>query len=155
MRWFGLACFIILSILAWRKRDMKHYSLSIVLGALVGLLVDVFGVGMGLWDFPRQPFGSLEYWFIVIPCWGVYGATINMLDDWYMGHNWKSYFITCLVLLAIYEVPNLATASWSYTTSMILVALGWFPLVFLFRVSYLLVVNRVVRVKVLTLLETK
>ena len=147
MRWFGLACFIVLVILAWRKHSLKHYGLAILLGAIVGFLLDCGGVTSGLWNYPRQPFMSLNYWLIVVPCWGVFGATINMVNDWYMRSNWKSYVILTLLIMGLYEIPNLATVSWHYTVSALMITVGWFPLVLAFRLSYLLTVSQETRNK--------
>ena len=151
MRWFGLACFIILLVVAWRRRDLKHYAISLISGGIVGFAVDLIGINLGLWSFPRQPFLDSSYWLIVVPCWGVFGATINMVNDWYLKSNWRSIILISLLVMGIYEIPNLVTGSWHYTVSAILIIVGWFPLVCLFRISYLLIVRH----KLIPLWESK
>ena len=153
MRWFGLACFIILLVVAWRRRDLKHYVISLGVGCIVGFTIDCVGIPLGLWEFPRQPFLSWEYFLIVIPCWGVFGATINMINDWFMKKNWLSIIILSVAVMLLYEVPNLITGSWEYSASSWLVMLGWFPLIMVYRLSFLFLLSRSVRNKLVYIWE--
>ena len=153
MRWFGLACFFILLVMAWRRGELKHYAVSLMIGCGVGFILDYVGVNLGLWDFPRQPFLSWSYFLIVVPCWGIFGATINMVNDWHMKKGWGAIFILSIIVMAIYEVPNLLTESWLYSVTSMVILLGWFPLILTFRLSYLLFINKAVRQRVLRLLE--
>ena len=153
MRWFGLACFLILLFMAWRRGYLRNYAISLIAGCVVGFTIDYAGVSLNLWNFPRQPFLSWQYFAIVVPCWGIFGATINMVNDWHMRKGWISILILSVVVMAIYEVPNLLTESWLYSASTVIVLLGWFPLIFLFRLSFLVIVSRSVRTRVYKLLE--
>lgn len=142
MRWFGLACFIILLVLAWRRKELKNYAFSLIVGCLVGLTIDSIGIRAGMWYFPRQPFLSLEYILIVIPCWGVFGATINMVDDWYLKKSHFDILIIWVSVMALYELPNLLSGSWEYTANPMIVTLGWLPLILVYRYSYLILLNK-------------
>ena len=144
MRWFGLACFLILLLMAWRKGDMKNYAIAFSLGCALGFAIDGVGIPLGLWEFPRQPFLSLEYFLVVVPCWGVFGATINMIKDWYIKSSIVGLILLTIAMRTIYEVPNLMTGSWVYTTSSLLVNLGWIPLIIAYRLSFLLTNRRLV-----------
>lgn len=153
MRWFGLVCFVILLIMAWRRKNLRNYAIALGVGCIVGLTIDYFGITLGLWEFPRQSFLSWQYFLIVIPCWGVFGATINMLNDWYMKKRWLSIFLSSLLVMGLYELPNLITGSWSYTASAIIICVGWYPLIIVYRLSYLFVISRSVRRKILSVWE--
>jgi len=154
MRWFGLACFLILLVLAWRRGELKHYAIALGMGCVVGAIFDVVGVNLGLWSYPEQPYLSLKYWFLVVTCWGVFGATINLLLDWYLWKNWLGIAIMTVFLMLVYEIPNFITDSWEYNAISPLVILGWFPLVMIYRLSYLFVVDKEARKKVLSIWES-
>ena len=153
MRWFGLACFLILLFMAWRKGELRNYAIALIAGCVVGFVIDYVGISLRLWEFPRQPFLSWQYFAIVVPCWGVFGATINMVNDWHMRKGWVSIFILAVAVMAVYEIPNILTESWGYTVSTTLIILGWFPMIVLFRLSFLFMVSRSVRTRVYKLLE--
>lgn len=154
MRWFALVCFLILLILAWRKRTVRRYLVSFIAGCLVGFVFDIAGVNLELWGYSRQEFLAWQYFGIVVPAWGAFGATINMVFDWYVKKNWTGLVVVSVGLLAAYELLNLITGSWLYFDhSMILVVVAWFPMVFLFRISYLIMVNRAVRLRFVRLME--
>lgn len=141
--------------MAWRRKDLKNYGISLAVGCVIGFAYDGVGISLGLWDFPRQPFMSAEYWLIVVPCWGVFGATINMVNDWYLGNAWYSIAVMTILFIIVYEVPNRATGSWEYQASAPIVILGWFPLVLTYRLSYLFAISKITRVKLRELLEYK
>jgi len=139
MRYFGLLSFIVLLIICWKKRCLKRYWLSLAVGMFVGFMIDIIGVGLlGLWDYPRQPFLSLLYFALVVTCWGVFGAQVNMVWDWLKTKDRYSLLILSPALFVVYECPNLLTGSWGYNAPAWLVFLGWFPLVALNRVTYLI-----------------
>lgn len=141
MRWIGLVVFIILLIIAWRRKDLKNYAFSLILGGLAGYVLDCIFVTLGLWEYPRQSFMSIEYFALVVTGWSIFGAAINMINDWYMKRNWLSLIIIAVVFVTGYEVINIWTESWIYYTSWLLVILGWIPLILYFRSVYLLVVR--------------
>jgi hypothetical protein len=115
------------------------------LGMLGGLILDIIGHKMRLWNYPRQSFLSREYFLFVIPAWGVFSSQINVI--WNLA---RKYFITCewpqavifttfllyFSLCPLYELPNLYRKSWEYSTAMRGVLVGWIPLILYFRALY-------------------
>lgn len=101
-------------------------------GMVGGLLIDVVGIGAGYYYFPRQPFLSLEYFAIVIPCWGVFGLFINCMWQWIGQEQLIRGMIANIPLFMFYEGTNLLTGSWIYTVPFYVVALGWIPLIIVF-----------------------
>jgi hypothetical protein len=116
-----------------------------LVGMFGGFLLDIIGHRLNLWQYPRQPFLSRDYFLLVIPAWGVFGSQINVI--WNLA---RKYFITCewvqavtlttfivhFPLYSLYELPNLYRKSWKYSVSMCRVILGWVPLILYFRTLY-------------------
>jgi hypothetical protein len=116
-----------------------------LVGMLGGFLLDIIGHRLNLWQYPRQPFLSRDYFLLVIPAWGVFGSQINVI--WNLA---RKYFITCewpqavtlttfivhFPLYSLYELPNLYRKSWKYSISMRGVIVGWIPLILYFRALY-------------------
>lgn len=138
-RWLALAIFIILLAMIafydkknWRYK-FRHYGMAFLEGMVGGLIIDSIGVNAGYYYFPRQPLYSLEYWTIVIPCWGVFSLSLDYL--WrVVGKNKfiRGTIVTIPTLFMWYEGSNLLTYSWVYTVPSYVVVLGWIPLVFVF-----------------------
>ncbi len=87
-RYISLAIFIALFLIItfyskspWRQKA-RYYGIAFLEGMVGGFLIDSIGINAGYYYFPRQPFLSLEYFAIVIPCWGVFGLFINCLWKW-------------------------------------------------------------------------
>ena len=138
-RWLSLIVFIVLlTIIAfydkdtWRRK-ISRYGMMFSEGMVGGLIIDSIGVNAGYYYFPRQPLYSLEYWTIVIPCWGVFGLFLNCLWEW-VGKDKliRGALVTIPTLFFWYEGTNLLTNSWVYTTPSYVVALGWIPLGYVF-----------------------
>lgn len=153
MRWFILGSGIALLLLAYKTGETIEAVIAFCVGALLGFLIDYIGMGkLNLWSYPRQPFLSKKFFFIVIPAWGVFGMTINLLWIWF-GHitvSWIVLFILITVgLLIFYEFSNLNSKSWEYRASSRLVISGWFPMVLFFRFAFLMLpvadINDIVR----------
>jgi len=115
------------------KRKAKNYGMMFVEGMAGGFIIDCIGISAGYYYFPRQPFLSIEYFAIVIPCWGVFGLLLNTMWN-LLGKDkfWQGMAVTLVPLFAFYEGTNLLTQSWVYTTPFYIVALGWIPLVWTF-----------------------
>lgn len=138
-RWLALVVFIFLIILigkydthSWREK-VKHYGMTMLEGMVGGLIVDSIGVNAGYYYFPRQPLYSLNYWLIVIPAWGVFGLTLNILWNQVSRAKFvRGTLITTPALFLWYEGTNLVTNSWVYTVPLWVVVMGWIPLVYVF-----------------------
>jgi hypothetical protein len=102
----------------------------------IALPIDIVAMKTGLWNYPRQKFFSKEYFCIVLPAWGIFGVSINLLWP-YCGGGVTSLVILTIAMFIFYEIPNIKTISWRYRYSLPLVFIGWFPLVALFRLSFL------------------
>ena len=137
-RWLALSVFLILLILIIRdkgswKQKLNSYGMTFVEGMVGGLIIDSIGVNAGYYYFPRQPLYSLNYWAIVIPCWGVFGLFLNYL--WQrLGEEGvlRGAVVTLPILFVFYEGSNLITGSWVYTAPFYSVVLGWIPLGYVF-----------------------
>lgn len=136
-RWLALFVFLILYVLITLydkdKGKLSRYGMMFSEGMVGGLIIDTIGVNLGYYFFPRQPLYSLEYWAIVIPCWGVFGLFLNSLWRWVdKGSILRGSIITISSLFVWYEGTNLLTDSWVYTVPFYTVVLGWIPLGFVF-----------------------
>lgn len=139
MRWFILLWSIVLICLVFLRGEIIRAVLSFGIGVFVGFLVDCLGVGyLKQWRYPRQEFLKKEYFIIVVPAWGVFGATINLLWNWLGVTEIASFIIITVSLLLVHELPNFKTKSWEYHASMWLVCLGWFPLILVLRVLFVI-----------------
>jgi len=131
MRWIALAAFVILLILS--RKDLKHLGIVFIEGMVGGLIIDTIGVNLGYYTFPRQALYSLNYFAIVVPCWGVFGALI----DYFWRTLGKEKFLRASTivtpfLFASYEGLNLLTGSWVYHLPWGVVAPCWLPLIYTF-----------------------
>ena len=138
-RYIGIAIFVALLVLITfydkspKGRKFKYYGLTFIEGMIGGFIIDCIGINAGYYVFPRQPFLSMEYWAIVIPCWGVFGLFINCLWKWAGKEKFlQGMAVTILPLFALYEGTNLITGSWVYNTPFWAVGLGWIPLIWVF-----------------------
>lgn len=129
---------LVLSI-SWRDKKrtlrakIKYYGMMFVEGMVGGLIIDSIGVNAGYYYFPRQPLYSLNYWLLVIPCWGVFGLLLNCLWDWLGKDRFiRSMMVSIVPLFIFYEGSNLITGSWIYTAPFYVVVLGWIPLGWVF-----------------------
>lgn len=138
MRWFALAIILLLVALNWKniKKHKWNGIIEILVpfceGMVGGLIIDAVAFHFNFYNFPRQPAYSLNYWLVVVPCWGVFGLVINSLWDRFGGKWWRAIIFTTLPLLLFYESSNLITQSWLYNVSFGWVVLGWTPLVLVF-----------------------
>jgi hypothetical protein len=115
------------------KEKFKIYAMMFIEGMIGGFIIDCIGVNAGYYVFPRQPFLSMEYFSIVIPCWGVFGMLINCLWTWVGKEKfWRGMAITLVPLFAFYEGTNLIAGSWVYHAPLWSIAIGWIPLVWVF-----------------------
>ncbi len=137
-RWIGLLCAIGLFCLAYWKVELKEAGIAFTVGAFAGIFVDFIGIKVvRYWTYTRHPFPSVNYFAIVIPCWGIFGALVNLLWNRMGGlQSWLIFLILTTALLIFWEMLNLLTRTWKYNTPIWLVMIGWFPLVFLIRVAY-------------------
>jgi len=139
-RWLSLGLFVgLLAFIYVRKDDgnlkdkIKHYGMMFIEGMIGGIIIDSVGINAGYYFFPRQPLYSLEYFAIVIPCWGVFGLLVNCLWQWAGKEKFiRSMAVTLMPLFAFYEGTNLMAGSWVYTTPFYAVVLGWIPLIWVF-----------------------
>lgn len=115
------------------RHKLKYYGTMFAEGMVGGLIIDSIGVNAGYYGFPRQPLYSLNYWLIVIPCWGIFGMLINCLWDWFGKEKFiRSMVVTFIPLFCFYEGTNLITGSWVYHAPLIAIVSGWIPLVWTF-----------------------
>jgi hypothetical protein len=103
----------------------------------VSLPMDFLAMRSKSWAYPRQKFFSKEYFGIVLPAWGIFGVSINLLWPFFGGGVFSLLAITA-AMFVIYEIPNIKAGSWRYGYSLPVVFIGWFPLVATFRMVYVL-----------------
>jgi len=113
---------------SWKEK-LKCHGTMFLEGMVGGFIIDCIGIDAGFYYFPRQPFLSLDYFLIVIPCWGVFGLLLNCLWGWFGKEQFlRSMAVSILPMFFFYEGSNLITGSWIYTVPFYVVALGWIPL---------------------------
>lgn len=135
-RWLALMVFVVLlSIILYRDNEMtlknkfRYYGVMFLEGMVGGIIIDGIGVNAGYYFFPRQPLYSLNYFLVVVPCWGVFGMLLNCLWDWFGKDKFiRSMAVSVLPLFIFYEGANIITQSWIYMTPFYVVAVGWLPL---------------------------
>lgn len=135
-RWLALVAFLLLILfISFRdkkrtlRNKLKYYGMMFVEGMVGGLIIDSIGVNAGFYSFPRQPIYSLDYWLIVIPCWGIFGMLLNCLWDWFGQDKFlRSMAVSIIPLFIFYEGTNFITHSWIYTSPFSVVVAGWIPL---------------------------
>lgn len=136
-RWLalGIFCLLLVGITFFDKgnKKFKRFGMMFLEGMVGGFIIDSIGINAGYYYFPRQPFLSVEYFAIVIPCWGVFGLLINCLWNWLGKEKFmRGMVMTLIPLFAFYEGTNILTNSWVYHTPFWAVGLGWMPLVLVF-----------------------
>jgi hypothetical protein len=142
MRWVALVCGVLFSAVSYLRGETADAAIAFVVGMIGGFLFDCAGVGiMRLWHYSRQPFLGIKYFAIVVPAWGVFGMMLNLPWNWF---NWIGlpgfvFLALTVVLFAIHELPNFKTKSWRYNAPMWLVGLGWFPMIILFRLTFIVI----------------
>lgn len=140
MRWFALCCGIVLFLIALRRGETNEALIAFIVGGISGFILDIVGVKiLHFWKYPRQPFPRRKYLAIVVPAWGVFGMTINLLWDW-IDISWLAFCLLTAGLVFIYEAPNLWTKSWEYNGSpRWLIGTGWLLMIIYFRLFYMAV----------------
>lgn len=119
-------------VCGWRS-SFRCLGITFFEGMLGGLIIDAIGLNCGLYYFPREPAYSLQYWLIIIPCWGAFGATAYWVWERIGNETFvKGVSITVVALFCLYEGLNLLTGSWVYTVPFYFVVLGWTPLILAF-----------------------
>ncbi len=138
-RWLALIVFTILGVFIVREKKCNVaqkficHGTAFLEGMVGGLIIDSIGINLGFYYFPRQPLYSLNYWLIVIPCWGVFGLLANYLWERIGEEKFiKGLSVTLIPLFAFYEGSNILTGSWVYTVPFYAVLAGWTPLVLTF-----------------------
>lgn len=138
-RWISLVAFILVLtlIIIFKKGSLKKKLLDVGIvfceGMVGGLIIDSVLINAGLYNFPRQPIYSQNYWLVVLPCWGVFGVLINYTWNTIGKGRWLSGGIITMILVgSFYELSNLYTGSWIYTAPAWLVGIGWIPLTYVF-----------------------
>ena len=138
IRWPIFALGLILVFFALNKGEIKEAIISFVIGASGGFLLDCIGVAkLKLWFYTKQPFLSKPYFAIVIPAWGIFSMTVNLLWDKIPFPEITSFSLLTLGLFSLHEIPNLKTESWKYSVSMKVVVPGWLSLVWGTRILFL------------------
>jgi len=128
-----------LLILALTRGEIKEATLSFVIGAFSGFLLDCLGVAkLKLWIYTKQEFRSKSYFGVVIPAWGIFGMAINLIWNWVYISEIAAFFAITLGLFTLHEIPNLKTKSWKYSVSMRVVIPGWFLLILGLRAVFIL-----------------
>ncbi|MEK9134839.1 MAG: hypothetical protein AAB451_00835 [Patescibacteria group bacterium] len=147
VRWFVWALGVTLLTVAYFRGELRELTISFCLGMIGGFFFDIVGVKMmNLWYYSRQPFLSWKYFSIVVSAWGVFGVAINLLWEWIialMGPSLRvslsAFIVVTLILLLFHELPNLKARNWKYNTPAWLVIIGWFPMVMLFRLIFIVI----------------
>ena len=138
IRWPMLLCGIIFLFLAYWQKELTLAIVSFLVGMTVGFSLDLVGVKkLGLWNYPRQSFMGKHYFGIVVPAWGIFGMSLNLILNWFV----MSWTVIAIIFLVLYELSNLRTRSWQYHTPHWLVVIGWFPLVLVFRTAFIFALN--------------
>jgi len=136
-RWLMLLAGIALFLISICGGKFSEAFSAFIIGMIGGFIIDCVGCGVfHFWDYPRQPFPSMKHLFIVVPSWGIFAMTINLL--WERIENpWLVLTFLFLGQMAVYEIANRKTRSWIYFAPRWLVVAGWFPLVLYFRLIFI------------------
>lgn len=130
---------VVLFCLALTKGEMKEATLSFAIGALGGFILDYVGVAkLKLWTYTNQKFLSKSFFGIIIPAWGIFDMTINLIWNWLLISEIAAFSCITLGLFTSHEIPNLKTKEWKYSVPMWLVIPGWLPLIMGFRLVFIL-----------------
>jgi len=135
-RWIMMALAIAMLPVVIVKSLFYESLIMFVEAVGIALVIDMIAMKGKIWYYPRQKFLSKEYFGIVLPAWGIFGISINLIWP-YLGGGLYSLAIIALSMFVFYEIPNIKTGSWHYKYSLPIVFLGWFPLVATFRLTYL------------------
>jgi len=137
--WVGWICAIGVLFLAYWRGEFRELGIAFAIGSVSGLFLDFVGTKrLRYWEYTRYRFFSLKYFVVVVPSWGVLGGLTNLLWN-LMGslQPWLILLILTCAFLLFWEGLNLRTRTWKYYAPGWLVVAGWFPLVFVFRVAFL------------------
>lgn len=136
-RWVSLAIAIAIAPYILMAGSVLESLFMFGTGMILALIIDFTGIWLlKLWVYPRQRFLSREYFGIVLPAWGVFGVATNIIWP-YCGTGFQALTISTVLLFLVYEIPNIRTLSWCYSVPLPIVFAGWFPLVAVYRLSYL------------------
>ena len=136
-RWLMLMAGIVLFLVALHNGDINKALSAFIIGVAGGFFIDCVGCGiLHFWEYPRQPFPGVKHIFIVLPSWGIFSITINLLWDG-VRNPWLIFVLLFFVQMTIYEAVNKKTESWIYFTPAWLVIVGWFPLVISLRLLFI------------------
>jgi len=138
-----LACGVVIFAAAYFRREAIDAFVAFVAGAILGFIIDCFGVWkFRLWNYTRQPFLEGNYFFLVLPSWGVFSVVVNLSWRW-IELSWRVsplviFPVMTFILFVGFEILNSKTKSWSYSAliPIWLVFIGWFPLVFIFHIIF-------------------
>jgi hypothetical protein len=140
LRWPMFALGIILFFTAFLREEITSAIFIFTISAIIGFIIDCLGVAkLKLWRYTKQEFLKPSYFCIVVPAWGVFGMAINFF--WNLIHLPEIivFIVITTGLFSFCEVPNFKTKSWEYYVPIWIVMFGWFPLIFIFRILFLLI----------------
>lgn len=138
IRWIMLVLGIAVLLPAIFRGEIRYAIISFVIGMICGLLIDLVGVNlMHLWEYSGS---KVVYYMITVPCWGIFGMSINLLWNW-IKLPWLAFIVITVGLFLLMEAPNLQTRSWIYHAPTWLVIIGWIPLILSFRILYVVVIS--------------
>lgn len=135
-RWIMMALAIVMLPVIIAKSLFYESFVMFVAAIGLALVIDMAAIKGKIWYYPRQKFLSIEYFGIVLPAWGIFGISINLIWP-YLGGGLYSLAIIAISMFIFYEIPNIKTRSWYYKYPLPIVFIGWFPLVATFRLTYL------------------
>jgi len=138
-RWIAFLTAAIFIPISFLRGEITIAILAFILGAISGFSLDCLGVGvLKLWKYPRQEFLKKQYFGLVVPAWGAFGMSINLCWQWIQIPDPITFFISTIVFIGLYELPNLKSSSWEYFAPTWLIVAGWFPLIFVFRMLFMM-----------------
>lgn len=138
-RWIALLTAAIFIPISFLRGEMTIAILAFILGAISGFSLDCLGVRiLKLWKYPRQEFLGGPYFGLVVPTWGFFGMSINLFWQWIQLPNLITFFVITTLLIGLYELPNIKSGSWQYFAPTWLIIAGWFPLIFVFRILFIM-----------------
>jgi len=133
-------CAIGLLCLAYLKGELREAGIAFAIGTVSGFFIDFVGIKwLRFWEYTRHPFLSVKYFTIVIPCWGIFGALVNLIWNLMDGFEpWLAFVVLTVALLVFWEALNLITRTWKYNIPIWLMMVGWFPLIFFLRLLFVI-----------------
>src|SRR3989344_5447902 len=129
MKWVGLIMLIVTIWLAIKSNQLKDALVSFIVGSLYGFSLDVVvGSYMGTWSYVH-PIWSFRYFLLVVPGWGIFGMTINIIWNIMKNKPWMVLLNITAGLIVLLEGVNFLTKTWTYYVPLWIMVIGWFPLV--------------------------